>query len=117
MSAGAGRSIGMLPRVLILGGTSEGSDLAARLSSRLDMVTISSLAGRVSQPKLPKGVVRVGGFGGLDGLISYLQSEKISVVVDATHPFAVKRIVLNVSGLGEGENLRGGPFDNWPKDP
>jgi precorrin-6A/cobalt-precorrin-6A reductase len=78
------------PRVLILGGTGEGAQLAARLSERLDLTVISSLAGRVSEPKLPKGLVRVGGFGGLDALASYLVDEEIKVVIDATHPFAAK---------------------------
>ena len=78
------------PRVLILGGTGEGAQLAARLSERVDLTVISSLAGRVSEPKLPKGLVRVGGFGGLDALTSYLVNEEIKVVIDATHPFAAK---------------------------
>lgn len=78
------------PRVLILGGTGEGTQLAARLSERVDLTVISSLAGRVSEPKLPKGLVRVGGFGGRDALASYLLKEKIKVVIDATHPFATR---------------------------
>jgi precorrin-6A/cobalt-precorrin-6A reductase len=78
------------PRVLILGGTSEASELATRLAGRKDLTVISSLAGRVSQPSLPAGMVRVGGFGGVSGLISYLVNEKIEVVIDATHPFASK---------------------------
>jgi precorrin-6A/cobalt-precorrin-6A reductase len=76
--------------VLILGGTGEGAQLAARLAERVDLTVISSLAGRVSEPKLPKGLVRVGGFGGLDALTSYLVNEEIKVVIDATHPFAAK---------------------------
>jgi precorrin-6A/cobalt-precorrin-6A reductase len=78
------------PRVLILGGTSEASELATHLVARSDVTVISSLAGRVSQPRLPAGIVRVGGFGGVAGLISYLVDEKIGVVIDATHPFASK---------------------------
>jgi precorrin-6A/cobalt-precorrin-6A reductase len=77
-------------RVLILGGTGEGVQLAERLSERVDMTVISSLAGRVSEPKLPKGLVRVGGFGGLDAFASYLAEEKINVIIDATHPFATR---------------------------
>jgi precorrin-6A/cobalt-precorrin-6A reductase len=77
-------------RVLLLGGTSEGFQLAARLFERQDLTVISSLAGRVSEPKLPKGLVRVGGFGGLDALTSYLVSEGIRVVIDATHPYAAQ---------------------------
>jgi precorrin-6A/cobalt-precorrin-6A reductase len=76
------------PQVLILGGTSEASELAAILSPRIDFRVISSVAGRVSQPTLPMGVVRVGGFGGIDGLIAYLAQENIAAVIDATHPYA-----------------------------
>jgi precorrin-6A/cobalt-precorrin-6A reductase len=78
------------PRVLILGGTSEGSELATQLAARADLTVISSIAGRVSQPRLPVGLVRIGGFGGVAGLISYLINEDIKVVIDATHPFASK---------------------------
>jgi precorrin-6A/cobalt-precorrin-6A reductase len=78
------------PRVLILGGTSEASALATQLAARADLTVISSFAGRVRQPLLPAGIVRVGGFGGVDGLISYLVDENIEVVIDATHPFASK---------------------------
>lgn len=77
-------------RVLILGGTSEASELATQLAARDDLTVISSLAGRVSQPRLPAGIVRVGGFGGVTGLASYLVDENIRVVIDATHPFAAK---------------------------
>jgi precorrin-6A/cobalt-precorrin-6A reductase len=77
-----------LPRVLILGGTAEGSALATCLVSRTDIAVTSSLAGRVDQPKLPSGEFRVGGFGGVDGLIRYLDAEKIVAVIDATHPYA-----------------------------
>jgi len=74
-------------RVLLLGGTSEARTLAAALADR-DMEVISSLAGRVSSPTLPVGPVRIGGFGGVDGLAGYLRTERIGVLVDATHPFA-----------------------------
>ncbi|WP_260738234.1 cobalt-precorrin-6A reductase [Tunturiibacter lichenicola] len=77
-------------RVLILGGTSEGAQLAARLSGRANLSVISSLAGRVVDLKLPEGEVRVGGFGGVDGLASYLVNEKIAVVIDVTHPYAAR---------------------------
>jgi precorrin-6A/cobalt-precorrin-6A reductase len=73
-------------RVLLLGGTAEGRELAARLHPRVDI--ISSLAGRVPDPALPVGPVRIGGFGGTDGLRRWLQDERIGAVVDATHPFA-----------------------------
>ena len=73
-------------RVLLLGGTGEGRALAARLHRQVDI--ISSLAGRVPDPALPVGEVRIGGFGGIDGLRRWLSENEISAVVDATHPFA-----------------------------
>jgi len=73
--------------VLILGGTGEARELAARLVAD-DIPVVSSLAGRVQRPRLPAGDVRVGGFGGVDGLIDYLQEAAVTAVVDATHPFA-----------------------------
>jgi precorrin-6A/cobalt-precorrin-6A reductase len=73
-------------RVLLLGGTAEARALAARLHPQVDVV--SSLAGRVPDPALPVGAVRIGGFGGVDGLRKWLCDENIDAVVDATHPFA-----------------------------
>jgi precorrin-6A/cobalt-precorrin-6A reductase len=74
-------------RILILGGTGEARELAAALvAAGADVV--SSLAGRVSRPRLPDGRVRVGGFGGADGLAAFLTDEGITHLVDATHPFA-----------------------------
>jgi precorrin-6A/cobalt-precorrin-6A reductase len=49
---------------------------------------ISSLAGRTSKPLVPAGQVRIGGFGGVEGLAAYLREQAIDAVVDATHPFA-----------------------------
>jgi precorrin-6A/cobalt-precorrin-6A reductase len=85
-----GRPQNFSQRILILGGTGEGAELASRLARRPELYTISSLAGRVSEPKLPEGIVRVGGFGGVEGLISFLVKERIGMVVDVTHPFAVR---------------------------
>ncbi len=73
--------------VLILGGTGEARDLAAKLHAE-NVAVISSLAGRVARPRLPVGEVRIGGFGGPDKLAEWLRSNEIAAVVDATHPFA-----------------------------
>ena len=78
----------MTKRVLVLGGTGEARDLAARLADRSGTEVISSLAGRTSDPARPAGRTRVGGFGGPDGLAAWLTAEGIGAVVDATHPFA-----------------------------
>lgn len=76
-------------RVLLLGGTTEARALAARLVSDAPAVdVISSLAGRVPDPALPAGAVRIGGFGGADGLRGWLRDNAVDAVVDATHPFA-----------------------------
>jgi precorrin-6A/cobalt-precorrin-6A reductase len=75
------------PTVLILGGTAEARALAAELT-RAGIAVTSSLAGRVAEPALPIGDVRIGGFGGPTGLTKYLANQHISLVVDATHPFA-----------------------------
>jgi precorrin-6A/cobalt-precorrin-6A reductase len=77
-------------RILILGGTTEASQLARALAGRDDASPILSLAGRTQNP-LPVPIPsRTGGFGGVDGLVAYLRTEKIDVVIDATHPFAAQ---------------------------
>ena len=78
--------------VLILGGTAEARELAAALVGAGRPV-VSSLAGRVRDPALPLGEVRVGGFStaeldGKAGLAAYLVEHQVTAVVDATHPFA-----------------------------
>lgn len=73
-------------RILLLGGTAEARALAARLHPEVQVV--SSLAGRVPDPALPVGEVRIGGFGGVDGLRRWLAATPVDAVVDATHPFA-----------------------------
>ncbi|WP_120313746.1 cobalt-precorrin-6A reductase [Mycobacterium alsense] len=73
-------------RLLLLGGTAEARALAKALHPKVDIV--SSLAGRVPDPVLPDGPVRIGGFGGADGLRRWLRDERVDAVVDATHPFA-----------------------------
>ncbi|WP_409463289.1 cobalt-precorrin-6A reductase [Amycolatopsis sp. GA6-003] len=79
--------------VLILGGTAEARDLAAELHER-GVAVVSSLAGRVTRPRLPVGEVRIGGFGGVEGLTTWLREHGVRAVVDATHPFA-ERIGAN----------------------
>ncbi|HEY5855003.1 MAG TPA: cobalt-precorrin-6A reductase [Aldersonia sp.] len=78
----------MTRRILVLGGTAEARALAAALDADPAFAVVSSLAGRVRDPVLPAGDVRVGGFGGVDGLAAWLEEHRIDAVVDATHPFA-----------------------------
>lgn len=74
-------------RILILGGTAEARRLAVVLLEAGYSV-VTSLAGVTSEPMMPKGDVRTGGFGGVDGLVEYIKAENIVAIADATHPFA-----------------------------
>lgn len=49
-----------------------------------------SLAGRTASPRAQPVPVRVGGFGGAEGLAAYLRATGIGRVIDATHPFAAQ---------------------------
>lgn len=75
-------------KVLVLGGTTEGRLLATALAALPSFTVVSSLAGRVRSPLPLPGEVRVGGFGGVAGLVAFLRTAAIGTVVDATHPFA-----------------------------
>ncbi|MGW5231954.1 cobalt-precorrin-6A reductase [Streptomyces nodosus] len=78
----------MPPHVLILGGTTEARELAATLAARPGVRVTTSLAGRVSTPAAPDGDIRIGGFGGAEGLAAWLREHRVDQLVDATHPFA-----------------------------
>jgi precorrin-6A/cobalt-precorrin-6A reductase len=74
-------------KLLILGGTTEAAELAsAAFEAGVDVIT--SLAGRLAPRRTIPGHIRIGGFGGVPGLVRYLEQEGIDVVIDATHPFA-----------------------------
>jgi precorrin-6A/cobalt-precorrin-6A reductase len=75
-------------RILILGGTAEARVLAQRLAGRSDLAVTLSLAGRTATPAVQPVPVRVGGFGGADGLADYLSAERVHALIDATHPYA-----------------------------
>ena len=83
-------------RLLILGGTSEASALARRLADKPDIAPILSLAGATANPAQAPIPQRIGGFGGVAGLTTFLVRERIGAVVDATHPFA-SRISANAA--------------------
>ncbi|TCC42484.1 cobalt-precorrin-6A reductase [Kribbella speibonae] len=74
-------------KVLLLGGTGEARELAGVLTAS-GVEVVSSLAGRTSDARVPVGEVRVGGFGGVDGLTDWLRQHPVDAVIDATHPFA-----------------------------
>jgi precorrin-6A/cobalt-precorrin-6A reductase len=80
----------VLARLLILGGTAEAAELAARLAGDARLETVTSLAGLTRLPGSAGGRVRRGGFGGPHGLATFLKEERYDALVDATHPFAAR---------------------------
>lgn len=73
--------------VLLLGGTTEASALA-RLLAEAGIAATLSYAGRTENPRAQPVPVRIGGFGGVAGLVDYLRAHRVTHLVDATHPFA-----------------------------
>jgi precorrin-6A/cobalt-precorrin-6A reductase len=90
----------MAHHVLILGGTTEARQLAGRLAERSDLKLTLSLAGRTREPAKQPVPVRVGGFGGAEGLARYLEGERIELLIDATHPYAAQ-ISRNAAAAAE----------------
>jgi precorrin-6A/cobalt-precorrin-6A reductase len=79
----------MIAPVLVVGGTGEARELAGRLVDD-GLPVLTSLAGAVARPRLPDGEVRIGGFGGPQGLRDWLLEHRPLAVVDASHPFAAR---------------------------
>jgi precorrin-6A/cobalt-precorrin-6A reductase len=76
-----------MPHILLLGGTTEATALARLLAER-NISAVLSYAGRTENPRSQPVPVRIGGFGGVDGLARYLRDHQVTHLVDATHPFA-----------------------------
>ena len=83
-----------MPLILLLGGTAEARALAERVP------VLTSLAGRIRELDLPVGDVRVGGFGGVPGLVAWLREHQPVAVVDATHPLAAQMSAHAVAACG-----------------
>ncbi len=110
-----------MTRILLLGGTTEASRLARALADA-GMDAVFSYAGRTEAPVAQPLPMRIGGFGGVAGLVDYLTRESISHVVDATHPFAAQ---MSRNAIGacaatgtplltlERPAWRAGPGDDW----
>lgn len=93
-----------MKRVLILGGTGDATQLAAKAATIPEIEIISSLAGRTTNPISPTGNVRIGGFGGETGLTNYIKEMNIDILIDATHPFAAQ-ISFNAAIAAESTNI------------
>ncbi|RUW21571.1 cobalt-precorrin-6A reductase [Mesorhizobium sp. M4B.F.Ca.ET.215.01.1.1] len=79
-----------MTNILILGGTTEARQLAGKLAARADLAVTLSLAGRTESPVAQGVPVRVGGFGGAQGLAAYLKETGTALLIDATHPYAAR---------------------------
>jgi precorrin-6A/cobalt-precorrin-6A reductase len=109
-----------MTRILLLGGTAEAAELAARLAGDDRLETVTSLAGLTRLPTLVAGRMRRGGFGGPDGLATFLKEERYDALIDATHPFA-GRIAAHAAEAAEIAGVRRvkllrPPFERTPQD-
>ncbi len=109
-------------RLLILGGTTEGAELARALAGGARVEAVLSLAGVTRAPAASPLPVRVGGFGGAEGLAAFLRDGGFDGLVDATHPYAVgiSRNAVVAAGMAGVALLRvarpawvAGPGDRW----
>jgi precorrin-6A/cobalt-precorrin-6A reductase len=110
-----------MTRVLLLGGTTE-AGLLARALAEAKVKAIYSYAGRTEAPVAQPLPQRVGGFGGVTGLVEYLRTEGITHVVDATHPFAAQMSwnaveATEITGIPllalQRPAWKAGPGDRW----
>ncbi|MCB1362166.1 MAG: cobalt-precorrin-6A reductase, partial [Rhodobacteraceae bacterium] len=114
-----------MPHILVLGGTLEASALARALADAGLGATLSYM-GRVDKPKAQPIPVRIGGFGGVPGLVAYLREQGVTHIVDATHPFAAQMSTNAILAAREtGVPLlaltrpawQPGPGDRWQRVP
>ncbi|MBO9550998.1 cobalt-precorrin-6A reductase [Pseudomonas sp.] len=76
----------MSQRILLLGGVTEALAIARQLGPE----HVYSLAGIGRVPQDLACQVRVGGYGGAEGLAAYLREAGITLLIDATHPYAAQ---------------------------
>lgn len=111
-------------RLLVLGGTGEARAIVDEVVGKYkDVEVFYSIAGLTENPILPEGAELLrGGFGGEEGLESFIVDRKISAVINATHPFATvmtRRIYDIANRLGipllrvEREVWEPEEGDNW----
>ncbi|NNB14746.1 cobalt-precorrin-6A reductase [Pseudomonas fragi] len=75
-----------MKRILLLGGVTEALAIARTLGPQ----HVYSLAGVGRVPGDLGCEVRVGGYGGAEGLARYIRDEGIDLLLDATHPYAAQ---------------------------
>ena len=77
-------------KILLLGGTADARIIADRLAETPNLIAEMSLAGVLSKPPKMALPLRIGGFGGIDGLVQYIHDHGITLLIDATHPYAAQ---------------------------
>jgi precorrin-6A/cobalt-precorrin-6A reductase len=77
-------------RLLILGGTTEATEIGRALAGDARIDAEISLAGRTQRPVPQPLPSRIGGFGGAEGLARHLMEQRVDALIDATHPFAAR---------------------------
>jgi len=106
-------------RALVLGGTADARLLAAEIA-RAGIDAVYSYGGRTRAPADQPLPTRIGGFGGVSGLASYIRREGITHVIDATHPFAAEMSRNAVAACAETGTpvlaLERAPWDKMPGD-
>ncbi|ERF84903.1 MAG: precorrin-6x reductase [Bradyrhizobium sp. DFCI-1] len=106
-------------RALILGGTADANLLAAAVS-RAGIDAIYSYGGRTHAPAEQPLPTRIGGFGGISGLADYLRRERITHVIDATHPFAAEMSRNAIAACAQAATpllaLERAPWERTPGD-
>ena len=75
-----------MKRILLLGGVTEALAIARTLGPQ----HVYSLAGVGRVPTDLRCEVRVGGYGGAEGLAHYMGEQGIDLLLDATHPYAAQ---------------------------
>ncbi|HRL92412.1 MAG TPA: cobalt-precorrin-6A reductase [Pseudomonas sp.] len=75
-----------MSRILLLGGVGDALAIARRLAPQ----DIYSLAGLGKVPADLPCQVRVGGYGGAEGLAAFMAAEGIDLLLDITHPYAAQ---------------------------
>lgn len=75
-----------MKRILLLGGVTEALAIARTLGPQ----HVYSLAGVGRVPTDLRCEVRVGGYGGAEGLAQYIREQRIDLLFDATHPYAAQ---------------------------
>lgn len=105
-------------RILLLGGIGEALAIARQLPGD----AIYSLAGLGKVPTDLPCQVRVGGYGGAEGLARFIAAEGIGLLIDATHPYAAQ-ISRNAARAAQLAGIpcwalrrpgwQAGPGDDW----